>query len=501
MLLQAPTVNPELPPLPEDATLTPRLIEGFALTYLQQGLDDPKPTPPFHREGWHLYCSPVTSACLIAPRGHAKSSAFTHIFILAACLFRWETYTILVSTNEELAIEHLGDITRELVENEDLIDDFEIDKFVVNSKTDIVVQFKDGEQFRVIARGSGQKMRGRKWRGRRPGLIVCDDLEDDEQVENKDRREKFRKWFNRAVMPALRRGGRIRVHGTILHEDSLLARFRKNTQWTVLFYRAHRAFDDFSELLWPEQHPEEKLRETRQRYINDFDASGYSQEYLNDPFDNTEAYLKKDQFVPMEDKHFDMEMKRCVGVDFAISKKDKANRTSFTVGGQDAENFLNIIDQHVGRWDTNEIMDKFFEIQAIHDPEIFFVEDGVIWKAIEPILNQEMRIREIFLNCVAIVPVKDKAARGRSFQRRMKAGAVRFNKNAPWYVPYETELLRFTGYSDAVLDDQFDSTAIVSRGFDDLPILSDEDFMTEEELYYANTDRPDGAGRSPVTGY
>ena len=83
----------------------------------------------------------------------------------------------------------------------------------------------------------------------------------------------------------------------------------------------------------------------------------------------------------------------------------------------------------------------------------------------------------------------------------MKAGACRFNKKAPWFAAYENECLRFTGYSDAVLDDQFDSSAILSRGFDEMPVLDEESFMTEEELYFRSEEAPSGHGRSKTTGY
>lgn len=481
--------------------LTSDLIEAFATTYLSPGYDDAKPTADFHRQGWALYCSDALQAGIAAPRGHAKSTSFTHDYTLASLLFRAETYAIIISTNEELAIEHLGDITRELVENEDLINDFQIKGFVTNSKTEIIVEMADGHQFRVLARGSGQKMRGRKWRGMRPGLIVCDDLEDDEQVENKERRDKFRRWFFRAVKPALRRGGKLRIHGTILHEDSLLARLLKDPEWKTLFFRAHKSFDDFSEILWPEQFTEDALRSIRQGYIEQYDSSGYSQEYLNDPFDNTEAYLKKEHFLEMEASDFERDMRRCVGVDFAISKRDKANRTSMTVGGLTSENILNFIDQHVGRWDINEIIDKMFEVDESHQPYTFFVEDGVIWKAIEPVLKAEMRKRNHFLNCTPVSAAKDKATKGRSLQKRMKAEACRFNKKAHWYPGFENELLRFTGYSDAVLDDQFDSAAILSRGIENLPILDDEDFMDEDELAMLRKTPRSGQGRSETTGY
>lgn len=481
--------------------LTAELLEGFSNAYLAPGYDEAKPIPDFHRQAWDLYLSEVLQAGLAAPRGHAKSTSLTHVYVLAAALFKAEDYIIVISTNEELAIEHLGDITRELIENEDLISDFGISQFITTSKTEIIVEMKDGHQFRILARGSGQKMRGRKWRGKRPGLIVCDDLEDDEQVENKERRDKFRRWFFRAVKPALRRGGKLRIHGTILHEDSLLARLIKDPEWHTLFFKAHTSFDDFSDILWPEQFDEKALRAIRQGYIEQFDSGGYSQEYLNDPFDNTEAYLKKENFMPMEEDDFDRDMVLGIGIDFAISKKDKANRTSMTVAGQTSDNLLQFINQAVGRWETPEIMDQMFNLQQEHTPYAFYVEDGVIWKAIEPMLNLEMRKRNIFLNCIPMSAIKDKATKGRSWQKRMKAGACKFNKKAAWYAGYEAECLRFTGFSDAVLDDQFDSSAIVSRGFDEMAVFTEEDFMTDEELYQLDDSAPGDDGRSEVTGY
>ena len=276
--------------------LTASLIESFAGVYLSPMYDLPVPTPDLHRKCWQLYCEPVTYAAVTAPRGHAKSTALTHDYGLATALFRAEDYIVIVSATEDLAIQHLGDIAKELRENDELIRDFKIDKLTTDAKTDIIVRFLDGHECRFLAKGSGQKMRGIKWNGKRPGLIICDDLEEDEQVENKDRRKKFSRWFYRALLPCLRKSGKIRMHGTILHEDALLARVMAGKTWKTLFFRAHRAFDDFSEVLWPEQFPVERLQEIQRGFIEDGDPSGYSQEYLNDPRDNSEAYLRRDDF-------------------------------------------------------------------------------------------------------------------------------------------------------------------------------------------------------------
>ena len=83
---------------------------------------------------------------------------------------------------------------------------------------------------------------------------------------------------------------------------------------------------------------------------------------------------------------------------------------------------------------------------------------------------------------------------------------MKFDKEASWYPEYEAELLTFTGVTDAVLDDQFDSTALLSLGFDKLPIVEEDDFKDEEEWQEERFSRHlrtggESAGRSAVTGY
>lgn len=483
--------------------LTVDLIESLSGVYLSQRYDSPQPTPPFHRECWARYCSELPACVTAAPRNHAKSTALTHDYGIACALFRVEPYIIIVGATEEMAIEHLGDISNELRENDDLIRDFGIKDFVTDQKTDIIVECVDGYKFRFIARGAEQKIRGRKWNGRRPGLIIFDDIEDDEQVESRDRRKKFRRWFFRACKQALRDGGKIRGHGTILHEDSLLSRLMRNSEWNSRIYKAHNSFDDFGGALWPEKFPEERLRAIRQEFISEGDSAGYSQEYLNDPFDYEDAYLRKDDFLPMSDEDRESSKVVAVGVDFAISKADSANRSSFTVGGKDANNILHFLDQRVARLDSLGIIEEMFSLQMRWKPDMFFVEDGVIWKSILPMLNTEMRRRDIWLSLKPILPVKDKAVRGRSLQKRMRGGGCRFDKQASWYEEFENELLRFTGMSEALLDDQFDSAALLSRGFEDFREVEESDFRTdeEEEFEYMAGAMKGNTGRSAVTGY
>lgn len=495
--------------------LTAEIVEGFSGVYLSPRYDQAQPTPDFHRECWTRYCSSHPACATAAPRNHAKSTALTHDFILACVCFRTDDYVILVGSSEELAIEHLGDIRSELGENEELRREFKIKGFIVEAKTDIIVECEDGHQFRIIARGAEQKIRGRKWRGKRPSLVVFDDIEDDEQVENKDRRRKFRRWFFRACKQALRDRGRIRGHGTILHVDSLLAHLIKNKAWKSKCYRAHKSFNDFSQILWQEKFPESRLRAIRSEFVSEGDAAGYSQEYLNDPQDNDEQFLRKEDFIEMSEEDHQTFKKYGCGVDFAVSKEDTANRTSFTIGGKDLYRFtgegehtkrsvLHIVDERVGRKHTLEIVDEFFSVAERWGQDIeFYPEDGVIWKAVEPVLLKEMQDRDIYLNCFPQPAVKDKKARALSFRKRHRAGGMRFDKEADWYDEYEAELLLFTGDSEALADDQFDSTAHLVRGLESSSEVEEGDEQTEEEIAFEREAqaRMNNSGRSQVTGY
>ena len=482
--------------------LTAEVLEGFAAGYLSSLYDEPSPTPLFHRQCWELYLQPYPFCAIAAPRKHAKSTALTNAFVVASICFREASFVVIVSATEKLASDHLSGIKKHFDENEDLQADFGITGLDKDSETEIIIRFDDGHLAKIVAKGSGQKLRGLLWNSKRPDLVIGDDLEEDDQVANKERRAAFREWFFRAMLPVRAKSGRVRIHGTILDDDSLLARLLKSNTWKTLFFKAHESFDDFSNILWPEQWPEDALRLERQTFIEDNDAAGYSQEYLNTPLDSSDAYLRKEWFLGMEEDDFDTTKRVCVGVDFAISKKDHANKTSMTVGGQDGQNILHILDQHTGKWDTTEILDKMFEIQDIWNPELWWVENGHVWLTLESILQREMQERGRWLNIDPVTSLKDKAARGRSLQKRFGYGGMKFYKDAEWYAPYEDELLHFRPHVDGT-DDQFDSTSLLCIGYDKLsvPEGEDESSLSEDEWYMARQGADGSDGRSMVTGY
>jgi len=142
-----------------------------------------------------------------------------------------------------------------------------------------------------------------------------------------------------------------------------------------------------------------------------------------------------------------------------------------------------------------------FLIQQRWNPEVFWVEDGTIWKSISPMIYKEMQKRGIFINCQPRLPIKDKATRGRAYQKRMRAGGCKYDMEQEWFPGFQDEILRFTGYGESAKDDQFDSAALLALGFEDLHEMSEEDFLSDEEEMMQYNDPRKLRGRNEVTGY
>jgi len=488
-------------------------VWGFSKQYLVSRYDDPKPIPAIHREWWALCMSAYPQVAIAAPRGHAKSSAITLAFVLYVLLERLESHLLVLGSNESLASSFVAEIKGELTENEELRGDYGVERFLKETEHEIIVELRGGHRFRVIAKGAGQRMRGLKWDRKRPGMVVFDDMEDEEMVLNEGRREKFRRWFYGTVRPILRGGGKIRGVGTIIGFDSLLERMMPNEKdpstvkeplrvyarepkgWASIKYRAHS--HDFSQILWPEQRSAEELKKIRAEYAAMGMLDIYGQEYLNDPVDQGTAYFRQQDFLPMRPQDRETRKTYYVGIDLAIGENKRSAYSVMVVGGMDAEGTLHIVDVRRSRIDGLQIMDEMFSIQERWSPEMFRTESENIEKAIGSFIHREMDERQQYLNIDPRPPTKDKDKRAQSIRARMRAGKVRFDKEAEWYADFEEELLK---YPKAPFKDQVDAIAWLGLMLEEMIEPQTEEEIEEEE-YQMAYEQHTSLGRCGTTGY
>lgn len=498
------------------------VIEGFVSSILGSRFDGQAESAGFHRECWDLCTGKDKYVAIAAPRGHAKSSAITFGYGLATLLFRERKFMLVVSDTESQASSFLGMFRSELQENKDLIELFDLKlnekgevAFVKDSETDIIVEMNDGHRFRVLAKGSEQKLRGLIWNGSRPDIIMGDDMENDELVMNKDRREKFKKWFRNALLPSLSDRGIVRIVGTVLHMDSLLESFMPNPSsnstirtglkeyskykgmWRAVKYRAHN--EDFTEILWPEKKTAEQFKLLQDEARRNGALDGYSQEYLNTPLDESTTFYKRGDFLPSKvDDHGPLNY--YVTADLAISETEKADFSVFIVAGVDQEKRIHI--KHVvrERLDGRDIVNTFIALQKEYDPVAVGVEDMQVSKSIGPFLREAMFKENTFLNLFLLKHGgKDKPTRSKSMQARMRAHGVRFAKEEDWYPSFEDELLSFPRGRK---DDQADAFAYLGLMLDILIEAPSKQEAEEEEYLHELAEAGlDSDGRSEYTGY
>lgn len=168
--------------------------------------------------------------CIKAYRGAAKTTLISRLFVLWEILRGAKRYAILISSTLDLAKEGIDVIKTELEDNANLINDFNIKQGSVWTNEEIVFSIEELGLCKIKSFGAGKKIRGTNFLSKRPDLIICDDIENDENIESKTQRDKLYNWFNKAI---LKLPSRLNPHyliiivGTTLHYDSLLQRLDK----------------------------------------------------------------------------------------------------------------------------------------------------------------------------------------------------------------------------------------------------------------------------------
>lgn len=438
-------------------------------------------------------------------------------------LFRNRKYGIIVADTETQAALFLGQIKQIIYDSVEIQTLFGLDMdekgvvFEKDTETDIIVRFKDKTRFRIVAKGAEQKLRGMLWDGGRPDIILIDDLMNEELVANKDRRDKLRRWVYGSLIPCRSERGIIRFVGTPMNLDdpleSLMPREnakdtvvedlkiwskKKKGMWRSVKYRAHN--DNYSKLLWPQRKSKEFFVELRQDFIEQGIPEVYACEMLCNPVDDSIRYFRKGDFLPITEEDKKKNLTYYITADLAISERERADYTAIVVGGMDSNGQLHIRNCIRERLSGDEIVDTLLTLQKVYNPIAVGIEDTQISKAIGPYLYRAMQESGTYLNLMMLKPHRqDKIQRARSIQARMRAGMVKFDKNADWWLTFEDECMTFPR---AKHDDVVDALAYqgilidkMSEGLSSSEIL-DQDY--EEE--YEQSGLSD-TGRSSITGY
>jgi len=241
---------------------------------------------------------------IASPRGSAKSTRISFLYPVHKIMFKKEPFIILISNTFKKSAMYLDTIKMELQDNKMLHEIFGYKvEFFRDAEGDTIFKHPDGYKTWFLCRGVDQlgSLRGVKFGAHRPGLVLLDDIEDDELVRSQERRMQLQKEFDDvfAIGGTSPKIGHSKTQiiavGTILHDDSMLAKLIDPTQYTMfkkIKFQAHLDVGKLTERsLWPEKWTVEELREMMKDK-----PDTYAKEMQNDPVAGENSRFKRQDF-------------------------------------------------------------------------------------------------------------------------------------------------------------------------------------------------------------
>ena len=240
-----------------------------------------KSTPPFHKNVYSYLANDEKRRVLIAaPRGTAKSTVTTLIFPLWRVAFKKtdeDLFIVIISESQAQSINFLSRIKYHLTHSDKFRDIFgDLGPNTAKRWTNNDIVLANGA--RLIAVGTGQRVRGFIEGDTRPNLIIVDDFESELNAFTPEARAKNRKWVTEAVIPSLSDEGKIAMIGTVISEDCFLYWAKDSPAWHTLWFSI---WDEDEKSIWPERFPKSRILDIKKEFASVGNLNGFYQEYMN----------------------------------------------------------------------------------------------------------------------------------------------------------------------------------------------------------------------------
>ncbi len=419
-------------------------------------------TAPFQKEMIALTENEnIKNLIIVAFRGSAKSTIVTLSYTIWSIIGKQKKkFIVIISQTQRQARQHLANIRQELENNERLRKDlgpFEEQKDEWGSYSLVIPKYGA----RITAASTEQSIRGLRHGPHRPDLIIADDIEDLASVKTQDGRDKTFKWFVGDVAPAGGPNTKIVVVGNLLHEDSLIMRFKKAIEENCLegMFKAYPIIDSSGKILWSGKYPTLKDVEIEKRKIGSDIA--FQREYMLRIVPEADAVVSRSWIqyyreLPKEDLENPYYI--ATGIDLAISEKETADYTAIVLAriygrGNDLRIYIErTINKRMNFPDTKKTIKELFASynnKGIHVE--MFIEDAGYQRALIEALRQE---------CYAVEGVstmgQDKRSRLTMITPAIKDGTVLFPRKDADHL-----INQLTGFGVEKHDDLVDAAVML----------------------------------------
>ena len=414
---------------------------------------------PFHYKWSDALLHGKTHVAFEAFRESAKTTYVMRTFPLYCLVYpSYELdFIALICGDEDTARDKLSSIkadykTRQhlAVNLVEIIEDNE-DAFEV-----LVKPYGKGEPIpvRIAVFGKGSQIRGLESRGRRPKLVILDDVQDKKAIESDLILGKDLKWFLGDVL-FLGESCRVMMIGNNLGEKCLIEYVFANAE--DCRFECHRvpALDEETESIsaWPAKLPAESLIKERVRYQNLGQLDVWYRERMCKATSPDDQRFKREMFRYYDPRKLPKIMNIYTTVDLAISQNKRSDYSAVCTVGVTPENHWFVLDIDYGRWKPDEIIDAIFRAASKWKPLDVGWEKVAFQAVIGHLIEKEMPERGIFFRSKGLIAERRKELRIEMLAPRFATGTIWFPLGAGFLTELEGELMKFpTGIHDDLID-------------------------------------------------
>jgi predicted phage terminase large subunit-like protein len=448
-----------------------------------------KQTPPFHHEVYSSLSNDDNRRVMIAaPRGTAKSTVTTLIYPLWRAAFKSSTdelFVVIISESQAQSINFLSRIKYHLTHSDKFRSVFgDLGPATAQKWTATDVVLANGT--RIVAVGTGQRVRGFLEGDTRPNLIVVDDFESELNAYTPEARAKNRKWMTEAVIPSLSDEGKICMIGTVISEDCFLYWAKESPSWHTLWYSI---WDEDQKSIWPERFPKSRILKIKEEFSAVGNLNGFYQEYMNIAQSPDNAPFKP-EWVKVHDYDFKrIDGQNCLvrtlddeeeikpinvycGVDPASSLSARADFFVIATIGIDSDNNKYILDCFQKRISPAVQPDEILRIFKKYRPNRMKIETVGYQEALRTATKQLMQENDLY------IPGLEKGVKPRNSKSERLLSLVPMFARGQFYFRSEdlTAQQEFLSYPKGKHDDIMDAiwTALEGAKKTSLKILPDE---------------------------
>jgi hypothetical protein len=408
----------------------------------------PNASAPFHKEMIALYHSSHERVCVLAFRGGAKSTLAEEALIIGAITGAFQ-YAVIVCATLGRAIDRLKSVKHELVTNdfiEEIFGPQEGDTWQVER-----IILANGVC--IDALGAGQSTRGLKYLSRRPEFSLVDDLEESnlnlDNVSTPEKRQSVADWFFGVFEPSLSRPApgspppKIRVAGTMLHEESLIGKMSRSPDYKSLIVPVEHFDRDGGRVAsWQAQFPLEWIDATKDRYERQGAVETFNQEYMCQA-SSPQTHAFKEEHLRFDDTPRTWEPCHVIYDPARTATPGKSCATGKIVASWLA-NRLHVWEATQNFWLPDEIIADVFESNAEWNP----ISIGIEETGLNQFLMQPLRAEQIKRGSIPLRPLNPPRGPGKEqFLLRLQpffaAGEVIFHGPRHKFDALVKELLGF----------------------------------------------------------